>query len=170
MDASANRQDHLIAHLAALAILIHVAEAALPSPLPGVKPGLANVITILAMVRYGWNTAAWVSLLRVIAGSLFLGTFMSPTFLLSLAGALSSILVLRLAALVPGLGPVGLSIIAALAHMTGQFLLAWSVFLPHPAMIRLLPVLMTAALVFGTMSGIIAAAVNQRLPPPVPIR
>lgn len=163
-------RDHLIANFAALAIVIHVAEAALPTPLPGVKPGLANVITILVLMRYGWGTAAWVSLLRVIAGSLFLGTFMSPTFLMSLCGAVSSIIVLRLAMTVPGLGPVGLSVVAALAHMGGQFAVAYALFLPHPAMFRLLPVLMTAALIFGTVSGIIAAAVYQRLPQPVSVR
>ena len=40
------RQDHRIAWLTALAITIHIAESALPSPLPGIKPGLANVVTI----------------------------------------------------------------------------------------------------------------------------
>ena len=81
------RQDHRIAWLTALAITIHIAESALPSPLPGIKPGLANVVTIVALVQYGWGTAAWVALLRVLIGSLLIGTFLSPTFLLSLAGA-----------------------------------------------------------------------------------
>ena len=53
--------DHRIAWLAALAITIHIVESALPSPLPGVKPGLANVVTIVVLWRYGWAAAAWVS-------------------------------------------------------------------------------------------------------------
>ncbi|MGD9000355.1 MAG: Gx transporter family protein, partial [Granulosicoccaceae bacterium] len=36
-------EDQRIARLAALAIVIHVAESALPSPLPGIKPGFANI-------------------------------------------------------------------------------------------------------------------------------
>ena len=78
-------EDHRIALLAALAISIHIIESAFPSPLPGVKPGLANVITLFTFIRYGWQTALQVSLLRVVISSLLLGTFLSPTFLLSLS-------------------------------------------------------------------------------------
>lgn len=151
------REDHRVAWLAALAITIHVAEAALPSPLPGIKPGLANVITIAVLMRYGWASAAWVSLLRVVAGSLLIGTFLSPTFLLSLSGAIGSVLMLRLAITLPGkgFGAIGYSVLAALAHMAGQFAMAYYLLIPHPALLQLLPVLLTASLFFGVISGII---------------
>jgi len=161
------RKDHRIAWLTALAITIHIAESALPSPLPGVKPGLANVVTIVALVQYGWGTAAWVAVLRVLIGSLLIGTFLSPTFLLSLAGAAASLAALRLASWVPGrvFGPVGYSLLAALAHMGAQFFTAYWVFIPHPGLFHLLPVLMTASLIFGVTSGIIAQLALQRLRP-----
>jgi heptaprenyl diphosphate synthase len=152
-------EDQLIAWLTALAITIHVAEAALPSPFPGMKPGLANIITIAVLVRYGWRSAAWVSMLRVLAGSMLIGTFLSPTFLLSLSGALCSILILKPATLLPGqgFGPVGYSILAALAHMAGQFAVAYYLFIPHEALLHLLPVLLTVSLIFGVISGIITS-------------
>ncbi|WP_455210574.1 Gx transporter family protein, partial [Kaarinaea lacus] len=59
-------EDYIIAGLAALAITIHVAESALPSPLPGVKPGLANVVTLVALLMFGWRVAAWEAFLRVL--------------------------------------------------------------------------------------------------------
>jgi len=151
------RQDHRIAWLTALAITIHIAESVFPSPLPGVKPGLANVITIAVLMLYGWSTAVWVSLLRVLVGSILIGTFLTPTFTLSLAGAVSSILVLGLATLLPGrgLGPVGYSLLAAQAHMAGQF--------PHEGLFGLLPLLMTMAVVFGLVSGLIVMAMLPRL-------
>src|SRR3569832_2733925 len=90
------RDDHRIAWLAALAITIHIAESALPSPLPGVKPGLANVVTIVALVHYGWATAAWVALLRVYVGRILNGSYLTKTLLLSLAGALADVAVQRL--------------------------------------------------------------------------
>jgi heptaprenyl diphosphate synthase len=157
------REDHRIAWLAALAIAIHVLEAALPSPLPGVKPGLANVITIVVLVQFGWRTAAWVGLLRVLCGSLLLGTFLSPTFFLSLAGALASLAVLGLATRLPGrgFGPVGYGLLAAQAHMLGQFLVAYRLFIPHAGLWTLLPLLLTAALLFGLLSGIIARMMLQ---------
>ena len=158
MHVATTRQDHRIAWLTALAIGIHVLESALPTPLPGVKPGLANVVTIAVLLEFGWRSAAWVSLLRVLCGSLLLGTFLTPTFLLSLGGALASTLLLGLAVHLPGrgFGPVGLSLLSATGHMSGQFWIAYTLFIPHPALLRLLPILLTLALLFGISSGIIA--------------
>lgn len=79
--------DHRIAKLAALAIGLHLIEAVVPSPLPGVKPGIANIVTLYVLYRFDFVTAAWVSLLRVFASSLLFGNFLSPTFALSLSGA-----------------------------------------------------------------------------------
>jgi len=159
------RQDHRIAWLTALAITIHIAESALPSPVPGIKPGLANVVTVVALMQFGWGTAAWVALLRVLIGSLLIGTFLSPTFLLSLSGALAGIFVLRIATWAPGrgFGPVGYCLLAALAHMGAQFFIAYWVFIPHAGLFHLLPILMTAALIFGVTSGIITQLTLQRL-------
>lgn len=159
------RDDTLITGFAALAICIHIAESALPSPLPGIKPGLANIITLYVLLSYGWRMAAWVSLLRVLGASLLLGTFLSPTFMLSLAGGLSSLGVLWLATHIPGrpFGPVGYSILAALAHMSAQFFTAYTLFMPHPALLNLLPVLLTTALLSGIFGGIITHTVMQQL-------
>lgn len=159
------REDYRIACLAALAIAIHIFEAAIPSPFPGVKPGLANVITIATLLTFGWRSAAWVSMLRVLVGSLLIGTFLSPAFAMSLAGAIASLAVLALSWKLFGhwLGAVGYSILAALAHMSGQFILAWTLFIPHPGLFKLLPIFMTLALVFGLLSGIIAGAMIKRV-------
>jgi len=158
-------EDHRIAKLAALAIGIHVLESAIPSPLPGVKPGLANVVSLLAFFLYGWRAAVWVSLLRVVIGSVIVGTFFSPTFMLSLSGALGSLAVLGAVATAGGLGlsAIGVAVLASLAHMAGQFAVAYAVFVQHPAILALLPVLMTAALVFGVVSGIFTQKVLVRL-------
>ena len=159
-----DREDIRIAYLTAFAIMIHIFEAAIPSPFPGVKPGLANVITIATLLIYGWKTAAWVSILRVLVGSLMIGTFLSPTFAMSFAGALSSVVILGISWKLFGhhLGAVGYSILAAFAHMAGQFVLAYLLFIPHPGLLKLLPVFMTLALVFGLLSGIIAGAMVER--------
>lgn len=168
------RNDHLVAGLTALAITIHIAESALPSPLPGIKPGLANVITLLVMCRYGWRMAAWVSLLRVLVGSIIIGTFLSPTFFLSASGAIASILVLGIFSIIfrygktrPlsawAVGPIGLGVASAMAHMAGQFWVAYTLFVPHPGILTLLPVLLAVASVLGIVSGILAHSVLARL-------
>ena len=161
-------EDRLVAGFAALAIAIHILEAAFPSPLPGVKPGLANVVTLVVYLRHGLRLAAWVGGLRVLVGSLLVGTFLSPTFALSATGALAALLIMGLAGAIGGrqIGPVGLSVLAAMAHMTGQITVAYLVFIPHAALLKLVPVLLTAALLFGTVSGIIAAIVLRILDRP----
>lgn len=164
------REDHLIAGLAALAIVIHIAESALPTPLPGVKPGLANVVTLVALCLYGWRLAVWVSLLRILVGSLVVGTFLAPPFFLSAAGAISSLIVLGIVVkwnswcrdALQGVvrdfevGPVGLGILAAMSHMMGQIWTAYVLFVPHVGIFHLLPILLTTALIFGLISGSIA--------------
>lgn len=158
---TASISDRLIAGFAALAIAIHLLEAAFPSPLPGVKPGLANVVTLVVLLRYGWAAAAWVAGLRVLAGSLLLGSLMSPGFFLSASGAAAALLALAAGMRLPGRGlsAVGYGVLAAMAHMSAQIIAAYFLFVGHPAILNLVPPLMTAALVFGLVSGIIAATV-----------
>jgi len=158
------REDKLIAGFAALAISIHLLESTLPSPLPGIKPGLANLVTLYVLIRHGWQMAANVTLLRIIAASLLLGSFLSPTFALSLAGALASLVILGLAWHIPGkpFGPVGLSILAALSHITAQIVTAYWLFIPHASLFNLLPILLTTALISGTLGGILVSRIIDR--------
>ena len=87
-------EDRRVAWLATAAVGLSLVDAAIPSPLPGVKPGLANIVTLVVLARYGWGTAVWVSALRVLAGSLLLGYFLAPGFFLSLTGTTLSLLTL----------------------------------------------------------------------------
>ena len=151
--------DHRIAKLAAFAIALHMVEAVIPSPLPGVKPGLANIVTLYVLLQYDFATAAWVSILRVFASSLLLGQFLSPTFALSLSGALLSLAVLACGIKLPRqyFGPVSLSILAAFAHIGGQLLMVRLWLIPHAGIAYLIPIFALAALVFGLINGVITA-------------
>ena len=129
--------DHRIARLTAAAIAIALVESAVPSPLPGVKPGLANIVTLLVLLRYDWGTAAWVTLLRVLAVSMLVGQFLAPGFILSLSGALASLLLLFLAtpwvrSVSTWFGPVTLSVLAAIAHTMAQLLVVRLWLVPSP--------------------------------------
>lgn len=151
--------DHRIARYAAAAIALSVVEAAIPSPLPGVKPGLANIVTLIVLARHGWRDAAWVTLLRVCAGSLVLGQFLAPGFFLSLAGSLASLAALGAARHLPArwFGPVSQSLLMAYAHIAGQLVLARLWLVPHDGLIYLTPIFAVAALVFGLANGMAAA-------------
>ena len=147
--------DKQIAGFAALAVVIHILEASVPSPLPGVKPGLANVITLVVLLRHGWVAAAWVAGLRVLVGSLLLGSFMTPTFILSASGAVASVLALGVFYGVarPLTGPIGYALVAAWAHMLAQLWVAWVLFVPHDGLWALAPILLLASTVFAAVTG-----------------
>jgi heptaprenyl diphosphate synthase len=151
--------DHRIAKLAAFAIGLHLIEAIVPSPLPGVKPGIANIVTLFVLYRFDFATAAWVNLLRVFAGSMLLGQFLSPSFILSLSGALTSLAVLACAIKLPKkyFGPVSLSILAAFAHIAGQLLVVRLWLIPHAGVAYLIPIFAAAALLFGVINGLITS-------------
>ncbi len=164
--------DYRVARYAAAAIALSVAEAAIPTPLPGVKPGLANIVVLLVLLRHGWHEAAWVALLRVFAASLLLGQLFAPGFFLSLSGSLLSLLALGLAHCLPRrlFGAVSLSLIAAFAHIAGQMLLARVWLVPHEGLWGLWPVFSATATVFGTINGLITARIlaEQAVPESAP--
>ena len=168
IELTPTREDRRIARHAAAAIVLTVAEAAIPLPLPGIKPGLANIVTLVVLARWGWREAVWVSLLRVLAGSLLLGQFLAPGFFLSLSGALASLLVLGLAVHLPArwFGPVSHSILAAFAHIGAQLVVARLWLVPHDGVFYLLPVFALAAVVFGLVNGLVAAKLLAELPQP----
>lgn len=151
--------DRRVARYAAAAIALTVAEAAIPTPLPGVKPGLANIVVLIVLARHGWREAAWVSLLRVVAGSLLVGQFLAPGFFLALTGAVASLAMLAAAVRLPArwFGPVSQSVLAAFAHIAGQVLLARLWLVPHDGVFYLVPVFALFALTFGVINGLIAA-------------
>jgi len=147
--------DHQIAQLSAIAIGLSLIESVLPSPMPGVKPGIANIITLYAIYRFNFRTAIWVSILRVFATSLILGQFLSPTFMLSLAGSLLSLLTLYFSIKLPSrfFSPIGLSVLSSFAHITGQLLLVRLWLIPHASIYYLIPLYSAAALAFGLING-----------------
>lgn len=150
--------DHRIAKLSALAIGLHLLEAIIPSPLPGVKPGIANIVTLYVLYEYDFATAAWVSLLRVFASSFLLGQFLTPTFMLSLSGALLSLITLALLYKLPKnyFSAISLSILAAFAHTAAQLIIVRLWLIPQAGVAYLVPIFALAALVFGLSNGLVA--------------
>lgn len=149
-------KDHQIARLAALAIALNLVESAIPSPLPGVKPGIANVVTLYVMYRHDFATAVWISLLRVFVTALLYGQFLTPGFVLSLCGAIASLMLLRVAIKLPQayFSPVSVSVLCALAHITGQIAVVKVWLMPGVSLGLLWPILLASAWLFGIVNGI----------------
>jgi heptaprenyl diphosphate synthase len=154
-----------MAVFAALAIVLHRMEALLPLPSPWIKLGLANIMTLLALIYMGFKEAFIVTIVRVIGGSILAGTFMSPTFFLSSAGALTATLVMA-AFYVKGRGPfslVGICVASAYAHTATTFLCVYAFLGPMPGFLKLIPLFSFIALAGGVLTGLIANGLSQRL-------
>lgn len=140
--------------LLALATALHIFEAQLPAlPIPGAKVGLANVVSLLALYAFGLREALLIVGLRQVAGSLFMGTFLSPAFFFGLAGGLLSVIAMQLVRwVVPMASPVTTSLVGAAAHNTGQLAVAW-LLTDQPAVFLYLPYLLWFAVPAGAFVG-----------------
>ena len=156
MKIEALRYKVYLSLLASLAIVIHTLEAAFPTPFPWMKFGLANIITLAAIVLFGLRAGMTVTLLRVFVGSIVTGTFLTPAFLLALSGGVASTLVLAAAFrwLTPFFSIIGISIIGAYTHTLIQVLVAYLVLVRHFQIFLLLPLFLTFSLLAGLLSGI----------------
>ena len=147
-----------------LAVSLHVFEAALPSLGPWFKPGLANIATLLALMLLGPSAAAMLAVWRVIVGSFLIGTLLTPTFIISLAGGVAAAIAMLTAwRLLPGITLIGVSLIGALAHMTAQFVTVESLFIHQQALYYLLPPLLLLSVVTGWINGGLAAYIVSQL-------
>lgn len=87
------RNTHL-ALLVALASAVHTIEAVIPTPVPWLKFGFANILTITAISLYDFWAGLTVAFLRVMVGSLIIGAFLTPSFFIGLSGGIASTVVM----------------------------------------------------------------------------
>lgn len=155
--------------LIAAASVLQLSESMLPYPIPGLRLGFANIISLIVLFQFGFRAALTVTLLRSVVSSFIIGSFLSPGFLLSFTAGLISItgaaLCLKLSSFIPllQLSPLGVSIIGAFLHNMAQLLLAYLLFFHHSGMFVFVPWLILGAVILGGISGGLAMAVLNRL-------
>lgn len=152
--------------LAAYALALHGFEALLPMPIPWLKLGLANIITLVALMLFGFRIAMTVTLIRIILASLFTGTFLGPAFILSFGGGVSSTAAMGLFRLIFGslFGPVGLSLIGALFHNLAQLVLAYFLFIQRiEAVLIISPVILLIGTITGLTNGIVSDLLIKKI-------
>ena len=154
----------VLALLTALALIIFVLESMIPPlvPIPGIKLGLANIITLFVLARYGAKEAVVVTVVRIILASVFAGQAIS--FIYSIAGgALCLILMILLHKLSGGKLLWFTSVIGAVAHNTGQ-LIAASVIMGTKYVFAYAPFLLVSGVVTGLFTGLCAYLMLKYIP------
>ena len=146
----------LMALLTAIALTIFVIENQIPAPvpIPGVKLGLSNIITLVAMVLLGRKEAGAILLVRILMGAMFAGS--PSTLLFSAAGGTLAYLVMCVT--------VGLfhekqlwivSALAAIGHNAGQ-LLTCALVVKTPGVMVYAPILAASGVITGVFTGLAA--------------
>ena len=152
----------LCALLSALALALSWAESflILPLPVPGMKLGLANIVTLYALYTLGFRPALSILLVRCTLGAFFAGNVSSLLF--SLGGGLLALVIMALVRK-SRLSIYGVSLSGAAAHNIGQVLAAILV-LRSVAPVAYLPFLLLLSLFTGAFCAFCAASVCRAIP------
>ena len=151
--------------LTATALILYIIELRLPSPfpIPGIKLGLANIITVVAIYRFKPHETPMLVTARVILGSLFAGSM--SAFLFSACGAFFCLCgMFLLKKFLTDKNIPLCSILGAVFHNAGQITAAVCI-MQSLSVLVYLPILIVAGCTAGLFTGLCAKAVEHRLPP-----
>ena len=158
------KQLTLCAVLTAMALALSYLENFFPLslaiPIPGVKLGLANIVTVFALYVLGPGQAMLILLARCLLGAVFAGNMNALIF--SLLGGVSAMLVMILLSRSRRLSVYGVSIGGAAAHNCGQVAAA-VLTLGNTAPLYYLPVLLGVSLFTGALTGLVTACLFRAL-------
>ena len=154
-----------MAIMVALGVILHRLEALLPLPSPWIKLGLANLMTLVALVFLGFKEAVIVTFLRVVLGSILGGTFLGPTFFLSLAGGIAAILIMGMLYRIgkKHISLIGISIFGAYTHTLATSLCVYYFLIRESSFFTLLPFFFSLALLTGILTGSIANTLTRQM-------
>ena len=146
----------------ALALIFSYVEALIPIPfaVPGMKLGLANMVTVILLYLFTPGEALLISMLRILLSGLIFGNAMSLIY--SFAGGILSFGVMYLCFRLKKVKMIPLSVIGAVSHNAGQ-LIAAAILVTNYNIVFYLPVLIIAGIVTGLITGSLSAAVHSRL-------
>lgn len=147
----------------AVAIIFGYVETLVPvfAGIPGIKLGLANLVTVFLLYLYNWSEAAAVSAVRIVVIGFLFGNLFSILF--SLAGAALSLLVMVLLKKSGGFSVAGISVAGGVSHNIGQIVVAAFV-VENVKLFYYLPVLLISGLVTGLLIGFLSGEMIKRIP------
>ncbi len=163
MQTFSPRRMTTLALLCTMALALYAVESLLPPlvPIPGVKLGLANIITLVILRDGSGKDAFWVLILRIILASVLFGQMVSALY--SLAGGLCCFCVMYAAnRLFQGHFLFLIGILGAISHNLGQIGIAL-LLTGTPGILSYLPFLLLAGILTGFFTGLCADFLNRHL-------
>ena len=162
MRSNTTRRLAFLSVAVALSMILAFVESQIPplSTVPGVKLGLANIVTVFLLYKLGWKEAASVSVIRVLLSALLFGSFVSLMY--SAFGAVLSLAVMIPAKRFLPFSPIGVSVLGAIAHNAGQILAAL-ILLGNAAIVYYLIPLAVSGTLAGVCIGVLGGLVAERI-------
>ena len=148
------QDDGIVLKFSAAAVLIYLGESMIPKPFPWFRIGLANILILIALLRYGFRAGISVATAKVLVGAMLTGSFLTPFFFFTLLGTFASLLVMHLLTMLP-FSIIGISVAGSVTHNLVQMLLGVFLFLPLTSIRLLYPILSTLGIGTGLLTGII---------------
>lgn len=153
----------LLSLMTTVSLIIFIIEAQIPLAvtIPGIKLGLANIVTLILINDFKKHEVATVLILRIILGSLFSGQIM--TFFYSLSGGIMCFIAMSICNKILKENALWFtSIVGALFHNIGQILIAM-IILKSVNVIYYFPLLMISAVISGFLTGITAQMIIKKI-------
>ncbi len=153
------KKTRIIMYISIAIVISGVENALLPHMfIPGVKIGFTNIVTLVVLFEYGFKEALFVSVVRMLGISLFLGTLFTPMFLVGASGMIVSLIGLFIAQSEKSLSIFGISAIASVCHIIGQTMFVQIVY-GVDTIYLIAPYLIYIAILTGLVNAIIAKRV-----------
>lgn len=148
--------------LVALAIIFGYVEMLIPFNIgiSGIKLGLANIVTVITLFKFGKKSAVYVSFIRVILSGILFGNM--SVIIYSLAGTILSIFIMIVLKYTKKFSIIGISAAGGAAHNIGQLIIAVFV-VKNISLSYYLPVLMVSGIITGILIGIASMEILKRL-------
>ncbi len=159
---SSSRMTAICGVFIALAMVLSYLESLVPISfaIPGIKLGLANIVTIIALVKLGLKPALIISVGRVLLSGLLFGN--QATIMYSMVGALFSIAVMFIVRKLKLLAITGTSVCGAVAHNLGQLIVA-AIVIENTKIFYYMAVLSVSGIIAGVLIGLLAGIIIKNI-------
>jgi heptaprenyl diphosphate synthase len=152
--------------LIGVGLILFLFESFIPRPLPWLKPGLAHIATLIAIYTMGINEAIIIVIMRVLVGSLFLGSLFNPAFVLSLGGGIAAALVMGLTYryFSQVFSIFGISILGAVVHNLTQLCLVQILIVRRFEIFYLAPFMILSSIFTGFIVALVSYLLMEKSP------
>ena len=150
--------------LISIGLVLFIIESFIPVPIPFIKLGIANIVSIIALYVYGLKDALLVTVFRIVIGSLIRGMLFNPIFLVAVGSGITAVLVMGFVkfSFRNLFSAVGVSVWGAFAYNVAQVVIYYFLIIKSTEIFNLVPFFLIITPVTGFITGFVAVLVLEK--------